>query len=229
MKNLAIAEEFQQLRKVPIFSAWPEPLLLDLWSRCRKRNITAKETLFVEGSQAYAFYLLLSGGVHLISESTQGNEKIVEIMQAGDLFAEAVAFLGGRYPVMARAEENSEVLEIPLAPFLQQLEERPQLMRQMLARLSMRLHFLVKELRQMSVENADERVLRFLLEVSAREQGSIQFTLPAKKRSIATRLGLAPETFSRVLRKLQDRNLLTIQGKTVIIPDLSKLRAALLK
>ncbi len=30
MKNLAIAEEFQQLRKVPIFSAWPEPLLLEL-------------------------------------------------------------------------------------------------------------------------------------------------------------------------------------------------------
>ncbi len=72
--------------------------------------------LFVEQSPAADFFWLESGVVELVSSSAEGKEKVVEIMQAGDLFAEGVAFMGGRYPVSARCSGAVRVLRIPFAP-----------------------------------------------------------------------------------------------------------------
>ncbi|WP_248885329.1 Crp/Fnr family transcriptional regulator [Acidithiobacillus acidisediminis] len=221
-------EDQQRLRQTPIFAAWPPPLLQELLAQSHQRVLSDGNILFTEGAKADAFYLLLSGGIHLIAAAASGDEKIIEIMQPGDLFAEAVAFLGGRYPVTAQAQSATCVLEIPLALFVQQMEARPQLMRQMLARLSMRLHFLVKELRQLSVENAEQRVVHYLLELTPEGQGRVQIELPAKKSAIATRLGLTPETLSRVLRKLQNKGLIRVQQRQLEIPDLQALQRALL-
>ncbi|MEY2340704.1 Crp/Fnr family transcriptional regulator [Acidithiobacillus sp. IBUN Pt1247-S3] len=228
MSSDLAADDQQRLRQTPIFTAWPPSLLQELLAQSRQRELSAGTLLFFEGAKAEAFYFLLSGTVHLVAAASTGDEKIIEIMQAGDLFAEAVAFLGGRYPVTARAEGSSNVLEIPLALFMQHLEARPQLMRQMLARLSMRLHFLVKELRQLSVESAEQRVLHYLLELTPEGQGRVLLELPAKKAAIATRLGLTPETLSRILRKLQNKGLIAVHGRQLEIPDLQALQRALL-
>jgi CRP-like cAMP-binding protein len=131
----AIADNASSLlRETSLFSAWPEALLNTLLTQSKKVTLGSGDILFVEKATANAFYLVLSGRIHLIAAAATGQEKIVEIIQINDLFAEAVAFLGGCYPVTAAADGPTTVLEIPLALFLEILEQKPQLMRQMLAR-----------------------------------------------------------------------------------------------
>jgi CRP-like cAMP-binding protein len=43
--------------------------------------------------------------------------------------------------------------------------------------------------------------------------------LPAAKATLASRLSLTPETFSRVLRDLSDTGLITVHGRQIILHD----------
>jgi CRP-like cAMP-binding protein len=181
--------------------------------------------LFMEKSPASDFFWLESGVVELVSSSADGKEKIVEIMQAGDLFAEGVAFMGGRYPVTARCSGAVRILRIPFAPVITTLDANAQLMRRILAQLSMRLHFLVKELRQHSVQSADARVANYLLDLAQSEEARQGWvSLPAKKATVAARIGITPETLSRVLRRLREARVITIEGRNLHILDSNALQ-----
>jgi CRP-like cAMP-binding protein len=49
--------------------------------------------------------------------------------------------------------------------------------------------------------------------------------LQQRKRSIATQLGIAPETLSRVLRHLRERSLISGSGRIVNLVDMNGLRS----
>jgi CRP-like cAMP-binding protein len=58
------------------------------------------ESLFFQGDNATSFYLVLSGRIKLFRISPDGKEKVVEIMEAGATFAEALMFMDQpHYPV----------------------------------------------------------------------------------------------------------------------------------
>lgn len=213
-----------RIQRTPLFSAWPEGAFAALLEQARVRRLDLGEILFHEGEEARAFYFLLDGEVDLISLGAGGREKIVEIIQVDDLFAEAVAFLGGRYPVQAAAGLASTVVEIPFAPFMTTLQGNQELMPQMLARLSMRLHYLIKELRHLSMESANQRVASYLLDLCPAGGECVEISLPAKKAAVAARLGLTPETFSRVLGRLRKAGLLRVDKRSLQIPDPQALR-----
>lgn len=214
-----------RLRQQPIFAVWSPAELVELLRVCQLQSHADGEVLFVERDPASQFFFLDVGIVELFSTSIDGKEKILEIMQAGDLFAEAVAFMEGKYPVTARCQGRCKILQIPFAPFVAILDRDPRLMRRILAQLSMRLHFLVKEVRMRSIESANRRVCNYLLELSESAAPQADFSLPAKKVSIAARLGLTPETFSRVLRRLKDAHAIDMQGQHIVILDRKKLLA----
>lgn len=49
--------------------------------------------------------------------------------------------------------------------------------------------------------------------------GTLSVTLHQRKRSIAAQLGIAPETFSRVLRQLREHGLIAGSGKVLSLPQ----------
>ncbi|XTI73261.1 Crp/Fnr family transcriptional regulator [Acidithiobacillus sp. AC3] len=212
-----------RLRQQALFAVWSPPQLEALLGECRLHACENAELLFIEKDPAEQFYFLDAGVVELLSTSAEGKEKVVEIMQAGDLFAEAVAFMGGRYPVTARCQGKTRVLQIPFSPFVGILEGDPRLMRRILGQLSMRLHFLVKEIRMRSIESADTRICNYLLELSDASEKTDRFQLPAKKVSVAARLGVTPETLSRVLRRLKEAGAIDMRDKTITVLDRRKL------
>jgi CRP/FNR family transcriptional regulator, anaerobic regulatory protein len=76
---------------------------------------------------------------------------------------------------------------------------------------------------------ADERMAAFLVTLSrryrARGFSGTKFNLTMTRTDIANYLRLAPETVSRVLRRLQQDGLLRIERREVELPELGKLEA----
>ena len=75
-------------------------------------------------------------------------------------------------------------------------------------------------------KDAEARCAEWLLRhAQAGEKGALAVFLQQRKRSIAAQLGIAPETFSRVLRHLRERSLLNGSGRILSLVDPSGLRS----
>lgn len=68
-------------------------------------------------------------------------------------------------------------------------------------------------------QDAESRCAQWLLHHARKNSvGTLSVTLRERKRSIAAQLGIAPETFSRVLRSLREHGLILGSGKTLELP-----------
>lgn len=75
-------------------------------------------------------------------------------------------------------------------------------------------------------KDADARCAEWLLRHAEPDalMGGLAVTFRDRKRNIAAQLGIAPETFSRVLRHLRERQLIRGGGRVLALPDPQALR-----
>ncbi|MPN49048.1 hypothetical protein SDC9_196661 [bioreactor metagenome] len=69
-------------------------------------------------------------------------------------------------------------------------------------------------------QDAEARCAQWLLRHAQHDgNGSLRVTLHQRKRLIAAQLGIAPETFSRVLRHLREHGLIAGTGNVLALPQ----------
>lgn len=176
------------------------------------------ESLFFQGDEAVDFYYVISGRIKLFRLSTDGKEKVVEIFEDGATFAEALMFMDEpHYPVTATALSPTRVIAINCADFKSMLLESVDTCFLLLGWMSNRMRNLVREIDALSLETGTVRTVSYLLQQAPANNSS--FDLKIAKSVIASRLSVKPETFSRILKNLQDKNIIEIEGKRVTIHD----------
>ncbi len=211
------------------------PLFHHLDPAAQERLLTAtqenthdSETLLIrQGQEADRFFLVLKGRVKLFRISADGQEKVVEIIHAGQTFAEAVMFMQKSvYPVCAETLEPVHIISFPNRLMLQLLQENPQSCLHLLGHMSVRLHQRLGELETLTLQNATQRFALYLiqrLENRAAESADIDLQLP--KRLIAARLSMQPETLSRLMSRLRTAGLIEVNGRIIHIPSIERLLA----
>ena len=176
------------------------------------------ESLFFQGDNATNFYLVLSGRIKLFRISPEGKEKVVEIMETGATFAEALMFMDEpHYPVTATALSPSRVIGINCKDFKLMLRESIDTCFLLLGKMSFRLRALIREIDALSLDTGTVRTVAYLLHHATPDSDS--FELNIAKSVIASRLSVKPETFSRILKNLHDQEIVTIDGRNVTIHD----------
>ncbi len=170
------------------------------------------EILFLEGEEGEDLFFVLDGAVKLFKTSKDGREITINIAQKGDLFAEIVLFLKNRYPVSAVALENSLLLAINSLKMFEKIKEDPEFAMKLLGLFAKRLNYLAEKIKELSIDDAKERLLNYLLKMSNKD-GIVELNLP--KKDISSNIGISPETFSRVLKKLINNGVISVHGKTI--------------
>lgn len=132
----------------------------------------------------------------------------------------ASAVLGKPLPVDMVADTRLEVRRLPIEAFRRGLEELPAdargLLRDMATGYRQQSELAVSRLAQ----DAEARCAQWLLNHAESDQsGAMQVTLHQRKRLIAAQLGIAPETFSRVLRHLREAGLVLGTGNVLNLPQ----------
>lgn len=173
-------------------------------------------TLFQKGDSSDGTYILVYGLIKLGIPSSQGNDKVLELIRPSQSFGEAMMFLDEPYPFYAEAIESSLLLRLPKNAVLRLIEQSPLIARQMMVGLSYRLHGFIRDVERHSLQNATQRVIDYLLQLAAR-QGTLEIQLELKKNLVASLLNLSPETFSRVLHQLVEEDLIQVNGSYIHI------------
>ena len=201
-----------------LFSALSDTQLERVRRHSHITDMVEGESLFFQGDKATSFYLMLSGRVKLFRVSPDGKEKVVEIMETGASFAEALMFMDQpNYPVTATALAPSRVIVINCREYKAMLHESIETCFLLLGNMSFRLRGLIHEIDALSLDTGTVRTIAYLLHQAP--EGVSSFELKVAKSVIASRLSVKPETFSRILKSLHERGIVTIEGRNVIIQD----------
>ncbi|TRZ65320.1 MAG: Crp/Fnr family transcriptional regulator [Rhodocyclaceae bacterium] len=217
----------QTLSHLPLFLELSAEQLGHIAAGTREKRLAKGEMLFQKGDPPRGFFVIVFGQVKLAFPSSQGNEKVVDILGPRQCFGEAVMFMDRPYPVFAESLSDTLLLHISKNAVFELLEHDPSFARRMLAGLSLRLHALVQDVESYSSRSSTQRVIGFLLqhcEAGVDCEGEKTIALPTSKQVIASRLNLTPETLSRIFHDLAEAKLIAVHGKEITIHDMTRLR-----
>ena len=206
------------LRRIPLFSELSEEDIQLVTRYTRERQVARGEVLFQRGDLPHGFYFVVSGQVKLAFSSSQGTEKVVEIVGPMQSFGEAVMFMNHPYPVFAEALSETVLVHVGQAVVSELIDQDSTFARKLLAGMAIRLHGLIQDVETYSLRSSTQRVIGYLLQV-ADSDAPCEIALPTSKQVIASRLNLTPETLSRIFHDLSDAGLITVQGKRVRLHD----------
>ena len=215
------------LASLPLFSDLSPPELERLATGCHLRRLARGEMVFRVGEPCNEFHVAVTGQVKLFALSPAGQEKIIELIGPGHSFAEALMFTDRPYIINAQTLSDSLVLTVNKNAVLTEIEADSRFALRMLAGISRRLHGLISDVESYALHSGLQRVIGYLLRDHAAEDcvsGEIvTVSLPVSKATIASRLSLTPEYFSRVLHELESAGLVRIDKREVHILDVQRL------
>lgn len=215
------------LTHVPLFNGLAQDEIARIARATREIHASKGEILFHKGDPCNGFHLLVYGQVKLAFTSSQGSEKVVEILTQGQSFGEAIMFMDKPYIVFAQALTDSLLLHVSKAAIYEELQRDHNLCRKMLAGMAMRLHQLMNDVESYSLHSGKQRIIGYLLRELPEENENgidVAITLPTNKGVIASRLNLTQEHFSRILHELTELGLIVVEGRKIHIPSVPKLR-----
>ncbi|MEW5968073.1 MAG: Crp/Fnr family transcriptional regulator [Pseudomonadota bacterium] len=210
-----------------LFSQLTADELSTVLARAAARQLAPGDTVFRQGEAAAHFFLVTSGQVRLYRISPLGEEKIIELIGPGALFAEAVSFMGGYYPVHAAAVDQVRLVSFAFEDLDRALHESPGLAFRMMGSMAMRIHGLVNEIDHLASGSAGQRLVYYLLDLLREAPDPQRIHLRAPKNVIASRIGVKPETLSRLLARLKDAGILEVHDEWLQVRDGARLKAVL--
>ena len=170
---------------------------------------------------------MVSGQVKLFAISPAGQEKVIELVAPGHSFAEALMFTGKPYILNAESLASTLLLTVSKQSMLDEIERDPRFSLRMLAGISRRLHGLVRDIESDALHSGIQRVIGYLLRERQTSNSTAQETftvsLPVSKATLASRLSLTPEYFSKVLHELEAQKLIEIDKRDIRIIDVTRL------
>ncbi len=217
------------LSVLPLFTDLNRPELERLALGCHLRRLSRGDTVFRVGEPCEEFHVTVTGQVKLFAISPAGQEKVIELVGPGNSFAEALMFTGKPYIVNAQALTDTLLLTVEKEAVVGEIERDPRFAMRMLAGISRRLHGLVHDVEAYALHSGVQRVIGYLLRDQQVEDCAtgevVTVSLPVSKATIASRLSLTPEYFSRVLHELEAAGMVRIDKRDVHILDPKRLAA----
>jgi CRP/FNR family transcriptional regulator len=184
------------------------------------------------GDNFDALFILRSGSAKSYLSSPRGDEQISGFYHPGDLIG-----MDG-FDTMTHAHglkflETSSVCRISLKEFNRAMGESASMRQQVLQSMS---HSLVDEQQQLlsvSKYNAEQRLAKFLLDLSKRfKQRGLSdkvFDLSMTRIDIANFLGMAIETISRLLSKMQAQGIINVSRRQITLLKMDRLQDCLIE
>jgi CRP-like cAMP-binding protein len=211
---------------VPLLAALKKEDREALAPLCRMRGYEKGETIFREGDPADRIYFVHIGRVKIV-KAAGGRDVIIEIVGPGEPVGAVAVFERRPFPASAVTLEPSGLLSIPEREFFSLLERRPEMMRHLLAGLTLRLMMVNKRLADLT-GSAEHRAARLFLTLADRvgvlRESGVAIPLPLSRQEIADLIGTTLETAIRLMSRWQKDDVVHTEKDGFVIPNPSVLR-----
>ncbi len=181
----------------------------------------AGAVLFLEKQDPRGAFVLCAGEVKLSISSSGGKTLILRIAKPGEILGLMATLSGSPYEVTAETLRPCQVAYVRRDDFLALVARHPEVCKGVVRQLSTLYAGACQQLRTVGLSaSAPEKLARLLLEWSGEAKDSklgAPIKLPLTHEEIAALIGSTRETVTRTLSEFKSRQLVTLQGSTLVI------------
>ena len=206
------------LSRISLFSRMSATAIDRLATGGLVQRLPAGAILFEEGERPEFLHVVLSGRVAMLSARGNLREAIVEVFDSGEVMLAPAVILDLPYLMTARVTEQARIALIQAAALRRAMAEEASISLAMAETLARHWRILVAQIKELKLKSATERIGSYLLGHLAAHEGPQTIRLDEDRRTMASRLGMSPESLSRALSQLR-RIGVTGRGRTIVIAD----------
>jgi CRP/FNR family cyclic AMP-dependent transcriptional regulator len=207
------------LRRIPLFSGVSDSDLESIASLLIERRFPKNKTIVEEGLSGDYMYVLREGEVKVTKLSSDGREKILELLEEGDFFGEMSLLDSAPRSASVKTLTEARVLALSRADFLSLLRRSPDLAMCVVQELTRRLRQVDEQASSLSFQRVKERT-QGLLQRLAKEKCDRPDRLATPSlthQQMADMIGTSRETVTRVVKGLKEEGWLEQQGKRYLV------------
>lgn len=209
------------VREIPTLN----PSLEHMLKSSHRKSYATKEIIIHEGDVSSSLYYIITGSVSVLSESESGEEIILAQLNQGDFFGEAGLFdletnddVKRTARIIARAD--AVIAEISYSQFKQIVNEDPAVMFLLTGQIFTRLKKTSQKVRDLIFLDVKGRIAHCLLELSSEPDAMTHpdgMQIKTTRQDLAKMVGCSREMAGRVLKELEDDELISAHGKKVVV------------
>jgi CRP/FNR family cyclic AMP-dependent transcriptional regulator len=217
----------QLLSKHFLISTLPDRALDDLVKFTTVSHCEPHRVIFDKGDSGDCLYGILSGRVRIYSTSPDGDEIILNVMEAGELFGEIALLDGSTRTASAAAMEQTDLLRIHRAHFLPYVRANPDLILAMLTLLCQRLRWTTSVIEDAAFLAFPARLAKRLLVLAEhyRKQNEPVVTIPLSQHDVGSLVGAGRETINKQLALWRSAGIADTGRGAIVIRNCDALRA----
>lgn len=213
--------------RVPIFADLSPDQQDQVAAFARPVHVSRGEIVYMAGSDLHRLLVVHRGRIAMRHLTADGHERVVRVLDEGDVVGEAAFVTGERPDHEAVATTDSELCTLDHADLVELVRRHPQIAVRMLQSVTERLVQTERMLAAFAATDTGARLAAWLLDQSSIDNAGRRIVvLPMAKKDIASFLGTTPETLSRRLADLARGGLITFAGRReIVILDGAALKA----
>ncbi len=214
------------LRQIPIFEELSDDQLDNIVKLIIHRNYRKNNLILLEEDFGDTLFIIKEGSVKITRINEEGKEVILSILRDGEFFGEMSLFDGESRSANVIAMEDSEVMIIKRSDFMEMLERYPKVAIYLLEELARRIRNSDRHIESLSLSDAEHRVgsaiLRLAEDLGVHRAGIVSVDDMPLQQDIANMAGTSRETVSRMLKMLEQKNLIERDGRRLKIINYSE-------
>ncbi len=204
-----------------IFPGLEPELLQQLTDKAILKEVNEGQTIISTGQYIRSTMLLLDGLIKVYREDDEGNEFLMYYLEPGEACALSIlcAAQQEKSEIMAKAVKDSTLMLVPVEQTEMWMNEYKSWYRFVVGTYRSRFEELLQTLDSIAFKSLDDRLLFYLkrhLDINGPR-------IELSHQQIAEELNSSREVISRLLKKLEQRGLVTLHRNVIEIPHPERL------
>lgn len=210
-------QSWEDVKAFPLFDGVEPQLVNELADEFSVHRYVTGSVLLNPGDNLQKIQIVQRGIIDLVRASSE-QEFGVLLLSAKDLITPAAAIFSEPSLVTVRTLTPARIFEVDARFVRSALARSTKLSNNMMKAMSGQWRMAVRNMLDLTCRSAPQRLGAFLLRLVDLQDSATSSLLPISKRSLATRLGIRPETLSRTLQIVASHGL-HLRGREILIHD----------
>lgn len=193
-------------------------------TQCQRRRYQTKNNIICAGENSHTLFFIIKGSVTIVIEDNEGREMIIAYLNPGDFIGELGLFeqpgQEQARSAWARAKTECEIAEISYAKFREYAQQEPEILYAISGQIAQRLRNTTRKVGDLAFFDVTGRVARCLLELCKQPDAMTHpdgMQIKITRQEIGRIVGCSREMVGRVLKDLEEQNLVNVKGKTMVV------------